>query len=249
MVNSKRRVVDPELVAKRLPLIIDAAIQQFGKNGFHATTIQDVAKAAGISIGMIYQYVRDKENLLYLAVLAIAEECLREAEVAVASAATPIERYLTSVAAVARVIDRRHAEAVMGYRESHSMSREHLDEVMVRERQIGRIMTDAIGECIRTGVFRSINADMLMYQSIILAHNWPLNAWRLKRGLTVDTYLNEGLNLLLKPVLADESMQKLPLVRVADAGARERNSPRLAVSRKKTQPERANGRRIRQAIS
>jgi AcrR family transcriptional regulator len=203
MSNHNRRVADPKLVAKRLPQIINAAIQQFGKSGFHSTTIQDIAKTAGISIGMIYQYVSDKEELLYLSVNAVVEDCVSAAENARAHAKNPLERYVAVVEALTRVIDERRAEAVLGYRESHSMSREHMGHVMKREREIGQILTDCIDECIRAGIFRKINADMLMYQSIILAHNWALNAWRFRRRMTVDEYLKEGLSLMIKPVLVD----------------------------------------------
>ena len=207
MTNNNRRVADPKLVAKRLPQIINAAIQQFGKNGFHSTTIQDIAKNAGISIGMIYQYVSDKEELLYLSVNAVVEDCVSAAQNARAHAKSPFERYVAVVEALTRVIDERHAEAVLGYRESHSMSREHMGHVMKREREIGQILTDCIEDCINAGIFRKINADMLMYQSIILAHNWALNAWRLRRHMTVDEYLKEGLGLMIKPVLVDFDSQ------------------------------------------
>jgi AcrR family transcriptional regulator len=213
MSNLNRRVADPKLVAKRLPQIINAAIQQFAKNGFHSTTIQDIAKNAGISIGMIYQYVNDKEELLYLSVNAVVEDCVSAAESARAHAKSPFERYVAVVEALTRVIDERHAEAVLGYRESHSMSREHMGHVMKREREIGQILTDCIEDCIKAGIFRKINADMLMYQSIILAHNWALNAWRFRRQMTVDEYLKEGLGLMIKPVLVDFDSQVISALR------------------------------------
>ena len=87
------------------------------------------------------------------------------------------------------------------------MSRAHLQHVMKRERQIGQILIDCIDECIEAGIFRNINSDMLMYQSIVFAHNWALNAWRFRRVMTVEAYLKEGLNLILKPVLQDFDAQ------------------------------------------
>jgi AcrR family transcriptional regulator len=213
MSNHNRRVADPQLVAKRLPQIINAAIQQFGQNGFHSTTIQDIAKTAGISIGMIYQYVSDKEELLYLSVDAIVEHFLREVEKALTNDKGPLERYVAVVEALTRVIDERRAEAVVGYRESHSMSRAHLQDVIKRERKIGQILIDCIDDCIGAGIFRNINSDMLMYQSIVFAHNWALNAWRFRRVMTVEAYLREGLNSILKPVLLDFDRQVVPGLR------------------------------------
>ncbi len=45
-------------------LIMDVALLLFANNGFHATTISNIAKHAGISKGLIYNYFEGKENLL-----------------------------------------------------------------------------------------------------------------------------------------------------------------------------------------
>ena len=44
--------------------ILDAAAKLFAQNGFHSTTIRDIAKEAGIADGTIYNYFRNKPALL-----------------------------------------------------------------------------------------------------------------------------------------------------------------------------------------
>ena len=44
--------------------ILDAAAKLFAQNGFHSTTIRDIAKVAGIADGTIYNYFRNKPALL-----------------------------------------------------------------------------------------------------------------------------------------------------------------------------------------
>ncbi len=44
--------------------ILDAAVRVFAKNGFHATRVSDVAKAAGVADGTIYLYFTSKEQVL-----------------------------------------------------------------------------------------------------------------------------------------------------------------------------------------
>jgi AcrR family transcriptional regulator len=43
--------------------IVDAAVAVFARRGYHATTVDDVAEAAGISKPMVYAYVGTKEEL------------------------------------------------------------------------------------------------------------------------------------------------------------------------------------------
>ena len=56
------RVAAPNRVAD----IVDAALTVFGRNGFSRTQMADVAAAAGVSVGTLYNYVEGKEELLLL---------------------------------------------------------------------------------------------------------------------------------------------------------------------------------------
>lgn len=52
------------LVAARRNQILDAATTVFAEKGFHRATIRDVARAAGIADGTIYNYFENKNALL-----------------------------------------------------------------------------------------------------------------------------------------------------------------------------------------
>jgi AcrR family transcriptional regulator len=56
--------------------IIRAAIQVFAKRGYAATRIIDVARAAGIGKGTIYEYFRSKEDLFF----AVFQQVMMESE-------------------------------------------------------------------------------------------------------------------------------------------------------------------------
>lgn len=45
-------------------LIMRVALELFATNGFHGTTISNIASEAGISKGLIYNYFRSKEELI-----------------------------------------------------------------------------------------------------------------------------------------------------------------------------------------
>jgi AcrR family transcriptional regulator len=62
--------VSEEHLAARRQQIIDAARICFARNGFHATSMQDVIKEAGLSVGAVYRYFDSKEALIE----AVAEQ-------------------------------------------------------------------------------------------------------------------------------------------------------------------------------
>ncbi|MFF9148017.1 TetR/AcrR family transcriptional regulator [Streptomyces sp. NPDC014861] len=63
------RVSQEHLDARRRQ-ILDGAARCFARNGFHATSMQDVLAEAGLSAGAVYRYFRSKDELI----AAIAEE-------------------------------------------------------------------------------------------------------------------------------------------------------------------------------
>jgi AcrR family transcriptional regulator len=53
-----------EIREEKSALIMDTALEQFANKGFYATTITQIAKQAGISKGLMYNYFESKEALL-----------------------------------------------------------------------------------------------------------------------------------------------------------------------------------------
>ncbi|GKQ35412.1 TetR/AcrR family transcriptional regulator [Streptomyces sp. A012304] len=76
------RVSQAHLDARRRQ-ILDAAALCFARNGFHATSMQDVLKEADLSAGAVYRYFSGKEELI----AAIVSEVLGEVRSAFETAA------------------------------------------------------------------------------------------------------------------------------------------------------------------
>ncbi|MDI6104724.1 TetR/AcrR family transcriptional regulator [Actinoplanes sp. NEAU-A12] len=57
------RVSEAHLAARRQQ-ILDAAARCFVRNGFHQTSMQDVIKEAGLSVGAFYRYFKSKNELI-----------------------------------------------------------------------------------------------------------------------------------------------------------------------------------------
>ena len=53
-----------QLSALRRDQILDAAARVFAEHGFHRTTVRDVAEAAGVANGTVYNYFENKTALL-----------------------------------------------------------------------------------------------------------------------------------------------------------------------------------------
>lgn len=51
-------------VLDRREQILQSALLCFGKCGFHQTSMHDISEAAGISVGLIYRYFKNKEEVI-----------------------------------------------------------------------------------------------------------------------------------------------------------------------------------------
>jgi AcrR family transcriptional regulator len=66
--------VSAEHLAARRQQILDAARICFTRNGFHATSMQEVIAQAGLSVGAVYRYFKGKEDLI----IAIASQVVED---------------------------------------------------------------------------------------------------------------------------------------------------------------------------
>jgi AcrR family transcriptional regulator len=54
------------LVENKHQQIVEGACKIFFEKGYHPTTIRDIAKACGMSMGQLYHYIHSKDDVLYL---------------------------------------------------------------------------------------------------------------------------------------------------------------------------------------
>lgn len=193
----------PELVEKRRGQIVAAATELFSEQGFYRTTIKDIARLAGISSGLVYQYVREKEDVLLLVLLEVVDSYAREIPAAIAGIDDPLERLVTAVRAYCRVVDRHRAATVLAYRSTKSLSPGRRELIQQRETETNDIISSTIVDCIERGIIRKANVDALTYQIVLTAHGWALKSWYFKSRLTLEDYIEANLDILLNGILTD----------------------------------------------
>ena len=207
IVEVKSQVMDEKLVRQRRTQIVAGAVQLFSKQGYYKTTVQDVAKWVGVSPGLIYQYVRDKEDLLLLSILDVLDSYAREIPAAIAGKQDPLLQYCAAFEAYCRVVDSRRAATILAYRSTKSLSKERRKAVMQAEMETNRLISDCVEECIVKGIFRPVDSDLASYQLVMYAHAWALKHWQLSRLHDINYYIEQGLDFSLHALLTDAGWQ------------------------------------------
>ncbi len=199
--NVPSAVADPKLVEERREQIIKAATKLFSEQGYYLTTIQDIASEAGISVGLIYQYFKDKDDVLFLTLMLVLENYEREIPAALEKAEHPLERLCLALGAYCRVVDRMRDATVLTYRSTKSLRAERRTFIKEGETRTNRLLEGCLRACIAAGHVRPINDSLLVYQYVLFSHAWALKQWALRGHYSLEDYVEEGIKLLVEPFL------------------------------------------------
>ncbi|MFX0538288.1 TetR/AcrR family transcriptional regulator [Ornithinimicrobium sp. Y1847] len=91
---------------ERRALLLDAALDAFSQQGYHATAMDDIAERAGVSKPVLYQHF-DSKLALYLAIaVRVRDEIVSTIENALASTTDNSEKMAATLAAFFEFIDR-----------------------------------------------------------------------------------------------------------------------------------------------
>jgi AcrR family transcriptional regulator len=190
-------------VRRRRTEILRAAAELFQETGFHSATTHAVAERAGISVGLIYQYFGNKEDLLQAVIVDILGD-FRDlvAPQLEAAGPDPEARLRKGYAALVEVIDEKREATVLAYRETKTLSAAGRSEVKKLEVETAEPFRAAIVDGIRSGAFREVDADLVVHDLVLTAHGWALKHWRLAEWLDRDTYIERQLDLVLAAIRA-----------------------------------------------
>ena len=198
------QVGDPRLVEERRAEIVRAAVKLFSERGYYNTTIQSIAREAGISVGLVYQYFREKDDVLFLALKDVLETYETEIPRALEGIAHPLERLRTAIRAYCRIIDRLREATVLTYRSTKSLRPERRRYIKAGEARTNRILEKCLQECISAGYLERVNTSLLVYQYVHFAHAWALKGWAFRDRYTLEEYVKEGFKLLVDPFLTEK---------------------------------------------
>jgi AcrR family transcriptional regulator len=184
--------VQQQLIDARRAQILDAASQVFAAKGFHRATIKEIAGAAGVADGTIYNYFANKDDLLMGLLDRLNETDTRASDLASTLSADDFKAFLTAYL-------RHRIELIWPNTE---VFRAVLPEVMVNAQLRHQYYTEVVAPTLQL-------AETYFQQSM---EQGTLR--RLDPALTVRALAGSILGLLLLRILGDEPVtqrsQELP---------------------------------------
>lgn len=191
-------VKDEKLIEKRRKQMIKSAVSLFTKKGFHKTTTREIAEKAGFSIGTLYEYIRQKEDILYLVCDSIYERFCSSMEAEVDKGGNSDELLDRAIRAYFMLIDDMQDEMLVMYQELKSLSKESLPYVLKKELLLTSIFEDLITRCVEENIYALTKAEIKVFAHniLVLGQTWSFRRWALHSEYTIEEYIDLQMNFL-----------------------------------------------------
>lgn len=192
-------VKDEQLVSMRRTQMIKGAVTLFKDKGFHRTTTREIAKAAGFSIGTLYEYIRTKEDVLYLVCDFIYDEVKDRLQKEVNQNPGTIENLRLTIAYFFQVMDDMQDEVLVMYQEAKSLSKDALPYVLNKEIEMVKMFEVVISHCVENGELRLSEEEisLVAHNIFVQGQMWGFRRWALQRAYTLEDYIDIQTELLI----------------------------------------------------
>ncbi|MGH9426759.1 MAG: TetR/AcrR family transcriptional regulator [Terriglobia bacterium] len=206
VVRKKRKAVSQVMDEKRLlegkERISTAAANLFLSDGYHKTSVREIAQKAGVSVGSVFNYFTSKEAILFYLLSHVQSETvaiLQEQRVEFArrksEGAAPQELFLLVYEIYVRRYDELRRYIILAYQELKSLTVSERRRLLEGDERIQHFLEEVITWGVEQGAFPAGEIDLKVHCLIVLAQAWAVRHWALKRFAKVDDYVTA-----LKPV-------------------------------------------------
>lgn len=199
--NVLSSVKDEELVAKRREQMIQGAMVLFKEKGFHRTTTREIARASGFSIGTLYEYIRTKEDVLYLVCGSIYENVRDRLEGEIDLTHPSIDNFVSVIRSYFLLMDEMQEEVLILYQEVKSLTRETQAEVLQKERDMVGMLERVIIKCFINDISKQ-DAELIANNIFIQGQMWGFRRWMLQRQFTLEDYIDRQIQFLLRGIVS-----------------------------------------------
>lgn len=187
----------PATAAERREVILETAAALFAKQGTMATTVRQIADAAGLLSGSLYYHFASKEDIVEAVLAPLVTDLMEGSRAARDEATSPTEQLRNLVRAAFRVVQ-EHPEASSIYLNDRTVLLaaerfRYLEEIRA---DYAGLWLDVIADGVAQGEFRG-DVDPMAFFRLASYPIWLTVGQLGRAGLSADAAADQHLALLL----------------------------------------------------
>jgi AcrR family transcriptional regulator len=183
--------------------IIEAAINLFNQNGYHATSMRDIARAIDIQKPSLYHHFDSKEDILLAILEAGMDRLISDLEAIVESDLDCRSKLQAAIQAHAQIIADNPAGAAVFMREDRGLGESYLSNYLDKRDHFERLIRRIVQEGTDTGLFRETDVAITV-QALLGMVNWMTRWYRPEGRLTAAQIAERFTDLFLFGLLAPD---------------------------------------------
>ena len=194
------QVKNPDLVEKRRRQIAEAAVKLFIEKGFHKTSTRQIAKATGVSIGSLYEYIASKEDILYLVCDSIHVEVEKRITDVMAKSTGGRDALAEIIREYFMVCHKMSDFILLIYQETQSLPGQWQKKVLENELRITGLFVEVLARLVSQGFLPHLNEksiELVAHNISVLGHMWTFRRWFLARHYTLEEYIEYQTEFIL----------------------------------------------------
>lgn len=194
------RVKDKQLIEVRRMEIVKAAVELFVRKGFHRTTVREIAQKFGMSIGTLYEYIRTKEDILYLVIDYIHSSVSERVRPSLKINGTARERLENAIRSYYAIIDEMQDYVIFLYQETKSLSHNARKYIFKSEEEMTSIFEEIILQGIEDETFSISKKDVkfLANEIMVAGQMWAFRRWIVQKNYTLERFIELKSALVIK---------------------------------------------------
>ncbi len=193
------RTYDPEQTRETL---LDAAVQLFGAQGFHATSVREIVAAAGLTKGAFYHHFASKEVVLAEIHDAFIDAHLERQRGILARPATAHQNLFSLMHLAVSVIARYRPYVAVFFQERRALSGERHDAVLRKRDEAMDSYRTTVRRGVEEGEFRAdVDPDLAALGAVGMC-DWTYQWFSPQGRLSVDDVARSFALIVLRGISA-----------------------------------------------
>lgn len=192
--------------------ILRNSIKLFVKSGYNKTTVRDIARQNGITVGTLYHYFSSKKEILHQFVLLWTEAEKSVVERPEYAHMQPAEALRKQIKIYYKSIDRHEDMVLFVNREMPAIERSDQELFFENSRRTVSYFEKVLRKGIEAGEFVMDDPLLMAHNIVLMFHIWATKSWHLREHWNnVDEYADAQVDAILKAIAVKKTREPIIL--------------------------------------
>jgi AcrR family transcriptional regulator len=193
-----------DLVKTRRDEIARKSVEIFMKNGYEETSVRDIARACGMSIGQLYHYIGSREDVLYLTLQYTNSRIIEFVQnISVKfDSVSPTRALQQAIDFYYRGVDSIQDIVIFMYQHTNNLRPAERKQVFKYNEPLVGVFEKILSRGCESGEFNIEDVGLVAHNIVTSGDMWALRRWYLKKRYTLGEYIKSQMALVMNQINA-----------------------------------------------